>query len=88
MNERWIVYRERIVSLLPSATEIVYALGLGERLVGVTHERDFPATTRPSTSTRCAAPTCAVNMERLTRKFGFPWRRPSRFSRATTLPLP
>ena len=33
---------ERIVSLLPSATEIVYALGLGERLVGVTHECDYP----------------------------------------------
>ncbi len=32
----------RIVSLLPSATEIVYALGLGEELVGRTHECDFP----------------------------------------------
>ena len=32
----------RIVSLLPSATEIVCALGLEENLVGVTHECDFP----------------------------------------------
>jgi iron complex transport system substrate-binding protein len=32
----------RIVSLLPSATEIVYALGLGEDVVGVTSECDFP----------------------------------------------
>ena len=32
----------RIVSLLPSATEIVYALGLGDDLVGVTFECDEP----------------------------------------------
>ena len=32
----------RIVSLLPSATEIVCLLGLAEDLVGVTHECDFP----------------------------------------------
>lgn len=36
----------RIVSLLPSATEIVYALNLGESLVGVTHECDYPADAR------------------------------------------
>lgn len=33
----------RIVSLLPSATEIVFALGLGDELVGRTHECDYPA---------------------------------------------
>jgi iron complex transport system substrate-binding protein len=32
----------RIVSLLPSATEILYALGVGEQVVGITHECDFP----------------------------------------------
>jgi iron complex transport system substrate-binding protein len=32
----------RIVSLLPSATEIVCALGLADRLVAVTHECDYP----------------------------------------------
>ena len=32
----------KIVSLLPSATEIVYALGLGDSLVGVSEECDYP----------------------------------------------
>ena len=32
----------RIVSLLPSATEIIWALGLEDLLVGVTHECDWP----------------------------------------------
>jgi iron complex transport system substrate-binding protein len=32
----------RIASLLPSATEILYALGLGDSVVGVTHECDYP----------------------------------------------
>lgn len=32
----------RIASLLPSATEILYALGLGDSVVGITHECDFP----------------------------------------------
>ena len=46
MNNTWTAPARRIVSLLPSATEIVYALGLGERLVGVTHECDFPPAAR------------------------------------------
>ena len=36
----------RVVSLLPSATEIVHALGAGDRLVGVTFECDHPAAAR------------------------------------------
>ncbi|TAN32471.1 cobalamin-binding protein [bacterium] len=32
----------RIVSLLPSATEALFALGLGDQVVAVTHECDFP----------------------------------------------
>ncbi len=48
-NECWVDGREegktfvkRIVSSLPSATEIVCELGLGDKLVGVTHECDYP----------------------------------------------
>ena len=36
----------RIVSLLPSATEIAFALGLGDQLEGVTYECDHPAEAR------------------------------------------
>jgi iron complex transport system substrate-binding protein len=36
----------KIVSLLPSATEIVYALGLGDQLCGVSFECDFPEAAR------------------------------------------
>ena len=32
----------RIVSLVPHATELLFALGLGEQVVGVTHECDYP----------------------------------------------
>jgi iron complex transport system substrate-binding protein len=40
----------RIVSLLPSATEILFLLGLGDRVVGVSHECDYPpeAAARPA----------------------------------------
>jgi iron complex transport system substrate-binding protein len=36
------VETRRIVSFLPSATEMVCALGLGEQLIGVTHACDYP----------------------------------------------
>jgi iron complex transport system substrate-binding protein len=32
----------RIVSFLPSATEILYELGVGDKIVGVTHECNYP----------------------------------------------
>jgi iron complex transport system substrate-binding protein len=40
----------RICSLVPAATEILFALGLGKQVVGVTHECDWPpeATDLPS----------------------------------------
>jgi iron complex transport system substrate-binding protein len=43
MGQYW---RMRILSLLPSATEIVYALGLEGDLVGVTDECDYPPQAR------------------------------------------
>jgi iron complex transport system substrate-binding protein len=36
----------RIVSLVPHATELLFALGLGDDVVGVTHECDFPEAAR------------------------------------------
>lgn len=39
----------KICSFLPSATEILYALDLGESLAGITHECDFPEEAREKT---------------------------------------
>ena len=36
----------KICSLLPSATEILFALGLGDQVAGVSHECDFPREAR------------------------------------------
>ena len=36
----------RVVSLLPAATEVIFALGAGDTLVGRSHECDFPAAAR------------------------------------------
>lgn len=45
---------QRIASLLSSATEMLYALGLGERVVAISHECDFPADVlRKPRVTRC-----------------------------------
>jgi iron complex transport system substrate-binding protein len=54
----------RIVSLLPSLTELVCALGKRERLVGVTHECDYPpgVETLPWL-TRSNVPTTASSAE-------------------------
>ena len=43
----------RIVSLVPSATEMLFALGLGDEVTAVTHECDHPR--RRSSSRRSRA---------------------------------
>lgn len=54
----------RIVSLLPSATEIICELGLREQLVGVTHECDWPASVRSLPKvTNTLIPTDATSAE-------------------------
>jgi iron complex transport system substrate-binding protein len=51
----------RIVSLLPSATELAFSLGLGDDVVGVSHECDHPVEAR----TRPAVVHCAIPLEDL-----------------------
>ncbi|HEY1597976.1 MAG TPA: cobalamin-binding protein [Pirellulales bacterium] len=53
-------YPSRIASLLASGTEILYALGLGNRVVAISHECDYPAAavSKPRvTTSNVAAPT-------------------------------
>jgi iron complex transport system substrate-binding protein len=61
----------RIVSLLSSATEILYALGLGDSVVGVSHECDFPAEVvgKPKVSyTNIASDLSSVMIDRQVRE--------------------
>ena len=63
---------QRIVSLLPSATEILFALGLGEQVVGVSHECDFPAAARSKTvviHSRIPNNASPFEIDRLVREF-------------------
>jgi iron complex transport system substrate-binding protein len=48
---------DRIVSLLPAATEIAAALGLMDQVVGVSHECDFPS----QTNERLRVTHCAIH---------------------------
>jgi iron complex transport system substrate-binding protein len=61
----------RIVSLLPSATEILFAIGAGDEVVGVTHECDFPpeAISRPHlTSSALPAAGSSAEIDRHVRR--------------------
>jgi iron complex transport system substrate-binding protein len=52
----------KICSLVPAATEILFALGLGEHVVGVTHECDWP----PEAATRAKVTASFVESGELT----------------------
>ena len=61
----------RIVSLLPSATEIIGALGLEDELVGVTHECDHPPFARALpkvTNTLIRTDASSAEIDRLVRE--------------------
>ena len=63
---------QRIVSLLPSATETLFGLGLGEQVVGVSHECDFPAAARSKTvviHSRIPKNASPLEIDRLVREF-------------------
>jgi iron complex transport system substrate-binding protein len=62
----------RIVSLLPSATEILFALGLEQDVVGVSHECDFPAQVRTKKiviHSRIPHDASPAEIDRLVREF-------------------
>ncbi|MBV8176643.1 MAG: cobalamin-binding protein [Verrucomicrobia bacterium] len=51
----------RLVSFLPAATEMVFALGLDDRLVGISHECDFP----PAARTKPVVVRPALSLEKM-----------------------
>ncbi|HWF13111.1 MAG TPA: cobalamin-binding protein [Candidatus Acidoferrales bacterium] len=62
----------KICSLLPSATEILFALGLGDHVAGVSHECDFPweAQSRPVLiKSRISHTESAAAIDRQVREF-------------------
>jgi iron complex transport system substrate-binding protein len=62
----------RIVSLLPSATEILFALGFDREIVGVSHECDFPAqarTKRVVIQSRIPHDAAPAEIDRLVREY-------------------
>ena len=62
----------RIVSLLPSATEILFGLGFDNEIVGVSHECDFPLRARTKTSviqSRIPKAISPVEIDRIVREY-------------------
>ena len=62
----------RIVSLLPSATEILFALRFDDEIVGVSHECDFPAAAKTKTCvvySRLPKDVSSAETDRLVREY-------------------
>jgi len=62
----------RIVSLLPSATEILFALGFDREVVGVSHECDFPEQARKKRvviQSRIPHGTAPAEIDRMVREY-------------------
>jgi len=62
----------KICSLLPSATEILFALGLGDQVVGVSHECDFPSQAKSKPvliKSRISQTETAATIDRKVREF-------------------
>lgn len=56
----------RIASFLPAATEMVYALGLGEQLVGISHECDYPPQAKEKpVVVRCAMDLASLDLKQI-----------------------
>jgi hypothetical protein len=56
----------RIVSFLPAATEMIYLLGLADRLVGRTHECDYPEQVKDKPIiVDCALDLCQMTMAQI-----------------------
>src|ERR1700731_1016748 len=56
----------RIVSFLPAATEMIYLLGLADRLVGRTHECDYPEKVKDKPIiVDCALDLCQMTMAQI-----------------------
>jgi iron complex transport system substrate-binding protein len=62
----------KICSLLPSATEILFALGLGDQVAGVSHECDFPSQAKSKPvliKSRISQNETAATIDRQVREF-------------------
>jgi iron complex transport system substrate-binding protein len=68
----WYILGMRIVSLLPSATEILFALGFDREVVGVSHECDFPEQARSKRvviQSRIPHDTAPAEIDRMVREY-------------------